>query len=78
MAEELDAIITKILDEVKVMVLLMNSPKSYQYFIIALESLKVTNLRCTKILSQCHLFLFFLPSPFLPHKKTFMDDYDGI
>jgi hypothetical protein len=29
-------------------------------------------LRCTKILSQCHLFLSFLP-----HKDTFMDDYDG-
>jgi hypothetical protein len=36
------------------------------------------SLRCTKILSQCHPFLFFLPSPFLPCKNTFMDDYDGI
>jgi hypothetical protein len=35
-------------------------------------------LRCTKILSQSHFFLFFLPSPFLPCKNTFMDDYDGI
>jgi hypothetical protein len=35
-------------------------------------------LRCTKILSQCHPFLSFLPSPFLPCKNTFMDDYDGI
>jgi hypothetical protein len=35
-------------------------------------------LRCTKILSQCHLFLSFLPSYFLPCKNTFMDDYDGI
>jgi hypothetical protein len=36
------------------------------------------SLWCTKILSQCHLFLSFLPSPFLPCKDTFMDDYDGI
>jgi len=35
-------------------------------------------LRCIKILSWCHVFLFFLPSSFLPHKDTFMDDYDGI
>jgi hypothetical protein len=35
-------------------------------------------LRCTKILSQHHLFFSFLPSPFLPCKDTFMDDYDGI
>jgi hypothetical protein len=35
------------------------------------------SLKCTKILSQCHPFLFFLPSPFLPCKDTFMDDYDG-
>jgi vacuolar protein-sorting-associated protein 4 len=35
-------------------------------------------LRCTKILSQHHPFLFFLPSIFLPCKDTFMDDYDGI
>ncbi len=33
------------------------------------------SLRCTKILSQCHLFWYFLPSPC---KDTFMDDYDGI
>jgi hypothetical protein len=32
----------------------------------------------TKILSQRHLFLSFLPSPFLPCKATFMNDYDGI
>jgi len=32
----------------------------------------------TKILSQCYFFLFFLLSPFLPCKYTFMDDYDGI
>jgi hypothetical protein len=31
-------------------------------------------LRCTKILSQCHPFLF----SFLPCKNTFMDDYDWI
>ncbi len=36
------------------------------------------SLRCTKILSQCHPTLSFLPSPFLPCKDTFMDDYDGI
>jgi hypothetical protein len=35
-------------------------------------------LRCIKILSQHHSFLSFLPSPFLPCKDTFMDDYDGI
>ncbi len=35
-------------------------------------------LRCTKIFSQCHFFLFFLPSHFLPCKDTFMDDYDRI
>jgi len=34
--------------------------------------------RCTKILSQHHHFLSFLPSPFLLCKNTFMDDYDGI
>jgi hypothetical protein len=31
------------------------------------------SLRCTEILSQCHIFLSFLPC-----KDTFMDDYDGI
>jgi hypothetical protein len=36
------------------------------------------SLRCTKILSQRHPFLSFLPSHFLPCKDTFMDDYDGI
>jgi len=35
-------------------------------------------LRCSRILSQCHPFLSFLPSIFLPRKDTFMDDYDGI
>jgi hypothetical protein len=37
-------------------------------------------LRGTKILSQHHLFFFlsFLPSPYLPYKDTFMDDYNGI
>jgi hypothetical protein len=35
-------------------------------------------LRCTKILSQHHHFLYFLPSHFLPCKDTFMNDYDGI
>jgi hypothetical protein len=35
-------------------------------------------LRCTKILSQHHPFLSFLPSFFLPCNDTFMDDYDGI
>jgi hypothetical protein len=38
----------------------------------------VNFLMCTKILSQHHLFLYFLPSPFLPCKNTFTDDYDGI
>jgi hypothetical protein len=36
------------------------------------------SLRCVKILSQCHLFVFCLPNIFLPCKDTFMDDYDGI
>jgi hypothetical protein len=36
------------------------------------------SLKCTKIFSQCHCFLFFLPSLFLPCKDTFMDDYDRI
>jgi hypothetical protein len=35
-------------------------------------------LRCTKILSQCHPFLSFLPNFLLPCKDTFMDDYDKI
>jgi hypothetical protein len=35
-------------------------------------------LGCTKVLSQHHLVLYFLSSPFLPCKDTFMDDYDGI
>jgi hypothetical protein len=36
------------------------------------------SLRCTKILSQCHHFLSFLSSHFVPCKDTFMDDYYGI
>jgi hypothetical protein len=32
-------------------------------------------LRCTKILSQHHLFLSFLHNPFLSCEDTFMDDY---
>ncbi len=35
-------------------------------------------LRCIKTLSQHHLFLFFLPSPFLTCKNIFMGVYDGI
>jgi len=35
-------------------------------------------LRCTKILSQHHSFVSFLPSFLLPCKNTFVDDYDGI
>jgi hypothetical protein len=43
----------------------------------------VNVFKCTKILLQRHPFLYFLPNPFLLHpflpcKKTFMDDYDGI
>jgi hypothetical protein len=46
-------------------------------------SIKVFNLgsnslSCTKILSQHHPFLSFLPSLYLTCKNTFMDDYDGI
>lgn len=40
MVEELDAIGVTILDEIKVMVLLMSLPKSYQYLIITFETLK--------------------------------------
>jgi hypothetical protein len=40
MAKKLDAIKACILDEVKVMILLITFPKSYQHLIIALESLK--------------------------------------
>jgi hypothetical protein len=36
------------------------------------------SLKCTKILSQRHPILSFLPSLFVPCKYTFMDDYDGI
>jgi hypothetical protein len=36
------------------------------------------SLRCTKILSQCHHFLSFLPCLFLSCEDTIMDDYDGI
>jgi hypothetical protein len=36
------------------------------------------SLRCTKILSHRDPFLSFPPSPFLPYKDTFMDDYDGM
>jgi hypothetical protein len=48
-----------------------------------LEKKKLTQigpnfLRCSKILSHRHPFLYFLPSPFLPCKVTFMDDYDRI
>jgi hypothetical protein len=39
--------------------------------------LGANSLRCTKILSH-HLFLSFVPSPFLPCKDTFMDEYDEI
>jgi hypothetical protein len=35
-------------------------------------------LRCIEIMSQRHLFLYFLPSPFLLCTNAFMDDYDGI
>ncbi len=38
----------------------------------------VNFITCTKILSQHHLFLSFLPSLFLQCKHTFSDDYDGI
>jgi len=40
MVEELDAIRVAILDKIKVMVLLMSLPKSYQYLITTLETLK--------------------------------------
>ncbi len=32
------------------------------------------SLRCTKILSQHHHFMYFLLGPFLPCKDTFVDD----
>jgi hypothetical protein len=46
--------------------------------IIHFNNKGVNSLRCTKILSQRHIFLSFLSSLFLPCKITFMDDYDGI
>jgi hypothetical protein len=61
-----------------------NTLGGFNYSIIHYLSFKEVGLkgpsfiRCTKILSQCHPFLFFLPSPFLLCKNTFMDDYDGI
>lgn len=42
-AKELDAIGVEICDEVKMMVLLVSLPKSYQYLIIELKSLKEEN-----------------------------------
>jgi hypothetical protein len=36
------------------------------------------SLKCTKLLSQCHLFKKKLLSHFFPCKDTFMDDYDWI
>ncbi len=42
-AKELDAIGLEICDEVKMMVLLVSLPKSYQYLIIELRSLKEEN-----------------------------------
>jgi hypothetical protein len=39
-AKEFDALGVRVLNEVKVMVLFINSPKSSQHFITALESLK--------------------------------------
>jgi hypothetical protein len=42
-AKELDAIGVEICDEVKMMVLLVSLPKSYQYLIIELRSLKEEN-----------------------------------
>jgi hypothetical protein len=35
-------------------------------------------LRCTKIMTQCQIFIFFYLVIFLPFKNTFIDDYDGI
>jgi hypothetical protein len=55
--------------------------KNEAYYCIKTElfmQMGANSLRCTKILSQCHPFLSFLPSFFLPCKDTFMDDYDGI
>jgi hypothetical protein len=40
MVEELDGIGATILDEIKVMVVVMSLPKSYQYLITTLETLK--------------------------------------
>jgi hypothetical protein len=51
--------------------------KNYKTSVI-MTNLGPNSLRCTKILSQCHHFESFLPSPFLTCKDTFMDDYDGI
>ncbi len=47
-------------------------------FVVFVPAMGLNFLRCTKILSYHHPFLFFLCSPFLSCKDTFMDDYDGI
>jgi hypothetical protein len=46
--------------------------------IVAISYLGPNFLKCTKILSRCHIFLSFLLGSFLRCKNTFMDDYDGI
>jgi hypothetical protein len=67
----------------------INLPKNFQYVeptkfthilfgLGKLFSLGENSLMCTKFLSQGHHFMSFLPSPILPCKNTFMDDYDGI
>jgi len=49
---------------------------NYWFWITSITRFKF--LKCNKILSQCHHFLSFLHIPFLPCKKTFMNDYDEI
>jgi hypothetical protein len=72
-----------------VQIVFCDSQFSKTYQLIILESIrfeKIENqievganfLKCNKILSQCHSFLFFLCNLFLPCKNTFMDDYDKI
>jgi hypothetical protein len=53
----------------------LDVPKDFHQLYIGTRQtwLGANSLRCTKILSQCHPFLSFLPC-----KDTFMDDYDGI
>ncbi len=55
----------------------MDNPNA-QLFVYILNKSRCKFFKVYQNLSQCHPFLSFLPSSFLPCKNTFMDDYDGI